>query len=67
MHKEFEILTLHSIFFLSFSVLHYVINITLHYLMLHRLEIHSALELLHMALLCCRLAALRLRKAARWQ
>ena len=35
--------------------------------MLHRFEIHSALQLSRMALLGCRLAASRLRKAARWQ
>ena len=35
--------------------------------MLHRFEIHSALELSRRALLGCRLAALRLREAARWQ
>ena len=35
--------------------------------MLHRFEIHSALELSRPALLVCRLAALRLREAARWQ
>ena len=29
----------------AFSVLHYVIKVTLNYLMLHRFEIHSALEL----------------------
>ena len=40
------------------------------YLTLHRFEIHSAcenLELSRTALLCCRLAASRLREAARWQ
>ena len=31
------------------------------------LEMHSALELLRMALLYCHLTASRLRKAARWQ
>ena len=35
--------------------------------MLHRFEIHSALELSRTALLGCRLAASRLREAARWQ
>ena len=40
-----------------FSVLHCVIKVTSHYLMLHRFEIHSAVELLHSALLGCRLAA----------
>ena len=29
----------------AFSVLHYVIKVTLHYLTLHRFETHSALEL----------------------
>ena len=48
----------------AFSVLNYV---TLLYLMLHRFEIHSALQFSRMALLGCRLAASRLRKAARWQ
>ena len=38
-----------------------------HYLMLHRFEIHSALELSRKALLGCHLAASRLREAARWQ
>ena len=40
----------------GFSVLHYVIKVTLHYLMLHRFEVHSALERSRPALL-----------AARWQ
>ena len=35
--------------------------------MLHHFEIHSALELSRTALLCYRLADLRLREAARWQ
>ena len=35
------------------SVLHYVIKVTLHYLMYHRIEIHSALELSRTALLGC--------------
>ena len=35
--------------------LHYVIKVTPLYLMLHRFEIHSALELLRTALLCCHL------------
>ena len=35
--------------------------------MIHRFEIHSALELSRAALLCCRLAASRLHEAARWQ
>ena len=40
----------------------------LHYLMLHRFEIHSALQLWRTAILCCRrFAASRLREAARWQ
>ena len=43
----------------AFSVLHYVIKLTLHYLMLHHFEIHSALELSGTALLGCRLAASR--------
>ena len=51
----------------AFSVLLYVIKITLHGLTLHRFEIHSALELLRTAFLCCRLAASRFREAARWQ
>ena len=33
----------------AFSVLHYFIKVTLHYLMLHRFKIHSALELLRTA------------------
>ena len=37
----------------AFSVLHYAIKVTLHYLMLHRFEILSALELSRMALLGC--------------
>ena len=45
----------------------HVIKVTLHYLMLHRFEIHSALELSRTALLCCRTAASRFREAARWQ
>ena len=49
----------------TFSDLHYVIKVTLHYLMLHRFEIHSALELSRTALLGCRLAASRLREASR--
>ena len=53
--------------FCIFSSLFYVINVTLHHLMLHRFEIHSALELSRAALLCCRLAASRLHEAARWQ
>ena len=40
----------------GFSVLHYVIKVTLHYLMLHRFEVHSALELSRTALLGCSLA-----------
>ena len=51
----------------AFSVLHYVIKVTLHYLMLHRLEIHSSLELSRSAFSGCRLAASRLRSAACWQ
>jgi len=42
----------------AFPVLHYVIKVTLHYLLLHHFEIHSALELSRTVLsLCCRLAA----------
>ena len=33
----------------AFSVLHYVIKFTLHYLMLHRFKIHSALENLELS------------------
>ena len=51
----------------AFSVMHYVKKVTLHYLILHRFEIHSAWELSRAALLCCRLAASRLCEAARWQ
>ena len=51
----------------AFSALHYVIKVTSYYLMLHHFEIHSALELLRTALLCCRLAASSLSEAARWQ
>ena len=47
-----------------FSVLHYIMKVTAHYLMLCHFEIHSALELLRMSLLGCRLAALHLHKAA---
>ena len=50
-----------------FSVLYYVLKVTLHYLMLYRSEIHSALELSRTALLDCCLAASRLCEAARWQ
>ena len=50
-----------------FSVLYYVIKVTLHYLMLHRFEIHSALELSPTALLGCCLPASRLCEAARWR
>ena len=49
---------------LTWLVLHYVIKVTLHYLMLHRCEIHSAMELSRMALLGCRLVR---REAAHWQ
>ena len=49
----------------AFSVLHYVIKLTLHYIMLRRFEIHSGWELSRTALLCCRLAASRLHEAAR--
>ena len=48
----------------AFSVLHYVIKVTLHFLMLHRFQIHSPLELSRSALQGCRLAASRLREAA---
>ena len=47
-----------------FSVLYYVIKVTLHYLMLHRFEIHSALELSRTD--CSYLVASRLCEAARW-
>ena len=50
----------------TFFVLHYVIKGTLHYLMLHGFEIHSVLELSRAVLFGCRLAASRLREAARW-
>ena len=49
----------------AFSVLYYVKKVTLHYLTLHRFEIHSALELSRTALLCYCLAASRLHEAAR--
>ena len=42
-----------------------VIKVTLHYLVLHRFKIHSVSELSRTALLGCRLAASRLREAAR--
>ena len=51
----------------AFSVLYYVVKVTLHYSMLHRLEIYSALELSRTALLGCRLAASCLREAPLWQ
>ena len=61
---------LDSLFYIScslknnaFSVLHYVIKVTLHSYMLHLFEIHSALELSRKALLGCRFAASRLREA----
>ena len=38
--------------------IHYVVKVTLHYLLLHRFEIRSVLELLRTALLCCPLARL---------
>ena len=47
-----------------FSVLYYVIKVTLHYFMLHRFEIHSALELSRTD--CSYLVASRLCEAARW-
>ena len=60
LHKEFETLTLHSIF-------SHILCFTLHYLMLYRFEIHSAFDGLHMALLGFCLAALHLCQAACWQ
>ena len=49
----------------AFSVLHYVIKVTLNYLMFHRFEIHSSLELSRMAFLMssrgCSLAIRSLR------
>ena len=53
----------------AFSVLHYIIKVTLQYEMFHLFKIHSVLEFSRAAtaLLCCRLAASRLRAAARWQ
>ena len=50
----------------GFSVLHYVIKVTLHYYVLHRFEIFSALELSRTAVLGCCLAPSRLREATRW-
>ena len=44
----------------AFSVLHYVIKVTLHYLTLHRFGIHSTWNFSPMALSGCRLAASRL-------
>ena len=41
--------------------------VALHYSMLHRFEIFLPLEQSRTALLGCRLAASRLREAARWQ
>ena len=64
MALEFSVLYTCSIENNAFSVLHYVIKVTLHYLMLHRFEIHSPLELSRSALQGCRLAASRLREAA---
>ena len=61
LHKEFEILTLHSIFFLYSVFCITSKELPTLYLMLHRFEIHSAKELSRTALLCCRL------KAACWQ
>ena len=66
-HSTLELLRTCSLENNAFSVLLYVIKITLHGLMLHRFEIHSALELLRTAFLGYRLAASRLREAARWQ
>ena len=43
----------------AFSVLHYVIKVTLHYLTLHRFGIHSTWNFSPMALSGCRLAASR--------
>ena len=57
----------------GFSVLYHVfarkqyIKVTLHYLMLHRFKIHSALELSRTDLLSCCPAPLRVREAIRWQ
>lgn len=51
----------------AFSGLHYVIKVTLQYLVLHRFKIYSALELSRTDLLRCRLAASLLREVARWQ
>ena len=53
--RRFSVLFTCSLENNAFSVLHYVIKVTLHYLMLHRFEIHSALELSRTALLGCRL------------
>ena len=66
-HSALELLRTCSLETNAFSVLHYVIKITLHCLMLYRFEIHSALELLRTAFLRCRLVASRLREAALWQ
>ena len=41
--------------------------VALHYSMLHRFEIFPPLQRSRTALLGCRLAALRLHEAARWQ
>ena len=41
---------------IAFPVLHCVIKVSLHYFMLHRFEVHSALELSRTALLGCSLA-----------
>ena len=51
----------------TFSVLHYVIKITLCYIASRFILPVKNLELSRTALLCCRLAASRLREAARWQ
>ena len=53
--RRFSVLFTCSLENNAFSVLHYVIKVTSHYLMLHRFEIHSALELSRTALLGCRL------------
>ena len=66
-HSALELLRTCSLETNAFSVLHYVIKITLHCLMLHRFEIHSTLELLRTAFLFCRLAVSRLREANHWQ
>ena len=52
----------------AFFVLHYVVNVALHYYILHRFSrFFLPLELSRTALLGCRFATSRLREAARWQ